>query len=78
MIDDLITNHKFIGLTYKQLIDSLGEPETDVNDSGKFLYYDIITDFGGDIDPVYSKTLKIHLDKDSVVTSYKIEERRRK
>jgi hypothetical protein len=37
-------------------------------------YYVINTDYGNDIDPVYRKTLTIYLNKDSIVTGFKIKE----
>lgn len=74
MINDLMSNHKIKGLTYKQLIDLLGDSDKYVDSDANVLYYDVITNYGSDIDPIYSKTLKIKLDKDSTVQSFKVEE----
>jgi|JI10StandDraft_1071094.scaffolds.fasta_scaffold53933_8 hypothetical protein len=71
MLDDIIENKKFIGLNYRQLIDSLGYPNG-LKDT--LIYYDIVTDYGLDIDPVYSKDLIIMFDKDSVIRGVKIKE----
>lgn len=73
MVDDLVENHHLKGLTYHQLVDSVGLPNLNYQvDSG--VYYVIKVDYGWDIDPVYSKGLFIKLNKDSIVTSVKIEE----
>lgn len=77
MADDLVKHHKLKGLTYKQLIDSLGGAEenmTDKNGVKDGVYYQLLMDFGSDIDPVHTRYLVIKLSKDSIVTGYKIEE----
>jgi hypothetical protein len=72
MLNDLINNHHLKGLTYRQLIDSIGVPHID---SGSYeAYYNIILDYGWDIDPVYSKDLVVQLNQDSVVTGFTIKE----
>jgi hypothetical protein len=72
MLSDLIENHQIKGLTYKQLVDSIGEPRID---SGSYeAYYNIELDYGWDIDPVYSKDLVIQLNRDSVVTGFDFKE----
>ncbi|RYD72322.1 MAG: hypothetical protein EOP53_22135, partial [Sphingobacteriales bacterium] len=45
MLNDLLKNHQIKGLTYKQLSDSFGQPE---NDDSFSVYYQIVTDYGGD------------------------------
>ncbi|MEO5942162.1 MAG: hypothetical protein ABIP30_02270 [Ferruginibacter sp.] len=74
MLNDLTSNYKLTGLTYNELINLIGEPE---NYSGKekdIVYYDIETNYGSDIDPVYTKTLQLKLTKDSTVESFIIME----
>lgn len=71
MLDDLIKNHQVKGLSYKQLENSIGLPDSKEDFQ---LYYDIITDFGSDIDPVYTKSLLIKLNKDSVVSGFEVKE----
>ncbi len=73
MLDDLIRHHKLIGLTYRQLIDSIGEPEENINGGSLTIYYNIITDYKHDIDPVYSQTLQFAFDKDSIVKSFRLD-----
>src|SRR5258708_2572527 len=60
MLDDLLNNQKLNGLRYWQLIDLLGKPEHDKGDSCVY-YYQIIVDYGRDIDPVYIKNLELQL-----------------
>jgi len=71
MLNDLTTNYKLVGLKYREILKLLGEP--DYRDTISFGYR-LIEDFGSDIDPIYSKNLAFKLDKDSIITSYKIEE----
>lgn len=73
---DLINHHQLKGLTYRQLVDSLGEPKQ-YSDTKEF-YYDILVDYGSDIDPVHTKDLIIHINKDSVVTGFTLDEWRAK
>ncbi|WP_295711628.1 hypothetical protein [Mucilaginibacter sp.] len=73
MIDDLIKNHKLKGLRYKQMIELLGEPQGNTQDSIG-VYYQIVEDFGSDIDPVYTKNLSVEFNKDSIINKVTIEE----
>lgn len=72
MLSDLIQHHKIKGLTYRQLIDSLGEPENygDLKDSVR---YDIIVNYGY-LDPKSGKYLAIGFNKDSITTGFKVVE----
>ena len=74
MLNDLTKNYKINGLSYRQLINLIGEPDNDSSDEKDILYYTIETDYGSDIDPVYAKTLQINLTKDSTVKSFIINE----
>ncbi|RVU02386.1 hypothetical protein EOD41_00140 [Mucilaginibacter limnophilus] len=73
MLDDLLKQHHLKGLTYKELTKNIGEPIRAL-DNLEYAYYNIVTDYGSDIDPVYTKILSIKLNKDSIVTDYKVEE----
>ena len=75
MLNDLTKNNKLKGLTYRELIEKIGPDENykHGNDT-TCIFYSIVTDFGWDIDPVYSKSLVFKFNKDSVVVGYKIEE----
>ena len=74
MIHDLTTNYKITGLTYKQLIDLLGKPQGVIDSNKNTIFYDVDIDYGHDIDPVYTKTLQIYFNSDSVVTAFNLEE----
>jgi|SRR6267154_457228 len=52
MLSDIVDNKKFIGLTFRQILDSLGQPTYLENEQ---IFYSIKTDYGTDIDPVYTK-----------------------
>jgi len=71
MLDDLTSNYKLVNIKYSQLVDLLGNP--DYIESSE-ISYDIIVDYGTDIDPVYTKNLDFSFSKDSVITSYKVRE----
>lgn len=71
MLKDLTQNHKLIGLSCAQLKERLGH--ADYKDSSS-ISYRIIIEYGGDIDPVYSKDLVFTYSKDSLITGYKIVE----
>jgi len=71
MLFDLTKNHKLVGLTYLQLIKNLGFPD---NKDSSTAVYNIIVDYGSDIDPVYTKNLEFAYSKDSLITSFRIVE----
>lgn len=71
MLKDLTTNHKLVGLKYSQLIDTLGPP--DFKEDYSF-GYTIEEKYGHDIDPIYVKSLTFYFSKDSIITSFKVEE----
>jgi hypothetical protein len=75
MIEDLVNHHKIKGLTYKQLVDSLGEPQVCQNDSDD-VYYDIETKYSS-LDPISGKNLNIKLNKDSLVTGFEVKKWKR-
>ncbi|TWJ02377.1 hypothetical protein JN11_01349 [Mucilaginibacter frigoritolerans] len=72
VLNDLISHHQLKGLTYQQLIDSLGEPANYGNKDDS-VYYDIITNYGY-LDPKSGKYLVLPFNKDSVVTGFKVVE----
>ena len=73
MLNDLVKNHKLKGLTYRQLIDSLGSP-TNLDVLDGTVSYEITSKFDSDIDPTNGRNLDLILDADSTVISYKISE----
>lgn len=74
MLQDLTTNYKLVGLSYNQLTDLLGNPESYTNTNSKEVYYLVVEDYGWDIDPVYLKHLVFTINQDSVVINFKIKE----
>jgi hypothetical protein len=72
MLGDLIDHHKIKGLTYHQLIDSLGQPEN-YGDTKDSIYYDIVVNYGY-LDPKSGKYLAIGFSKDSIATGFKVVE----
>ena len=71
MIEDLTKNHKLIGLKNSELTRLLGTPDLqeDLN-----IHYDLVIDYGSDIDPIYKRTLFFTLNRDSTVKEYQISE----
>jgi hypothetical protein len=73
MVDDLLATHKLKGLTYKQALGLLKYPQRNgLNDQS--FEYEVVRKMDG-IDTVYAKTLVLYLNKDSVVSSYKVIEK---
>jgi hypothetical protein len=46
MLKDLTTNHKLKGLTYKQLVCILGNPQNNIVNDSNLIFYLIKIDFG--------------------------------
>ncbi|MFI5136911.1 MAG: hypothetical protein ACHQIM_03730 [Sphingobacteriales bacterium] len=72
MLEDLIEHHKIKGLTYHELIDSLGEPEN-YGHTKDSIYYDIVVNYGY-LDPKSGKYLAVGFNKDSIATGFKVVE----
>ena len=73
MLTDLLESHPLRGLSYSQLINTLGKPDQ-VGSTNYQVNYDILTEYGSDIDPIHSKLLEISLSTDSMVTGHKVQE----
>ena len=69
MLEDLVKNHKLIGLTTSQLNSNVGPP--DYKDSTT-VSYKIQVKYSGDIDPTYTKLLLFSYSKDSIIRSFKV------
>jgi hypothetical protein len=74
MLRDIVENKRLIGLRYKTIIDSLGQPENYADARTNEIWYSVTTDYGTDIDPVYTKHLVLTIDSDSTVTTVGIKE----
>ncbi|MCC8424951.1 outer membrane protein assembly factor BamE [Mucilaginibacter sp. UR6-11] len=71
IVEDLMANHQIKGLTYRQVIDSLGSPQR--RDPLKFTYQLIDDSYNyGRKKPVHKKSLIVYFNKDSVVTRFEI------
>ena len=71
MLNDLLTNHKIIGLTYQQLLLKLGQADNNEFTKSGILRYQISAEYTwGDI--VHIKALDFYFNADSVITSSKI------
>ena len=71
MIDDLVRNYQLKGKKYSEIVELLDKPQSKL-DSTMEIYYDIHVEYGYDIDPIYSKTLSITFNKDTVVNSFEV------
>lgn len=77
MLKDLLQNHKLKGLTYKELIKTIGSNDNFKNGNSGLIYYNIEEDYGTDIDPVYIKNLVFIFNNDSIVADYRIQKWRK-
>lgn len=74
MVQDLLNHHKLIGLTTRAVTELLGEEdrielvERPKAEGRNYMTYQVLEDFGGDIDPVHTKHLVLEFNEDSVVT----------
>ena len=69
MFNDLMKNYKIKGLKYSEIVNLLGEPEIETTSENIIAKYNIVTEYGSDIDPIYVKDLKISLTYDSIAQS---------
>jgi hypothetical protein len=73
MLDDLVTNYELTGLSYDQLEDMLGQPDS-LGDNSNEIVYKIKVEYDFYVDPVYVKNLIFEFNPDSIVTAFRIEE----
>lgn len=72
MIDDLVKNYHLKGKKYSQIVELLDKPQSKL-DRTMEIFYDIDVEYGSNIDPIYSKTLLITFDTDTIVKSFEVE-----
>jgi len=72
MVQDLMENHLEKGMEIKKVIELLGEPGNYHNKKENEIIYEIMVDYGWNIDPMEGKELHIEFDKDSILTNYKL------
>lgn len=70
MLNNLVKNQSLIGTHYSKIEQLLGVPQ--YQDSS-LMSYQVVHDYGRDIDPIYTKYLTLLISKDSIVTSYRID-----
>lgn len=71
MLDDLLKNHKIVGLTYRQVISKLSNVDNHERTPIDIMRYEISAEYTmGDV--VHIKALDLYFDKDSIITSWKI------
>lgn len=74
IVDDLLKNHQLKGLTYRQVIDSLGSPQNRDTLTLSYQILDNSFDYHRSKKPIHKKNLVLHFNKDSVVTNAEIYE----
>lgn len=74
MVIDLMENHLKKGMTYKEVMNLLGTSESYQNDPPNTIVYEIMVDYGWNIDPQKGKTLYIEFTNDSIVKEIKLDE----
>ncbi len=71
MLEDLLNNHKLVGLTYRQIISKLGNVDNHEQTPSGIMRYEITNEYTmGDI--VHIKALDLYFNRDSIVTSLKL------
>jgi hypothetical protein len=73
MTPDLIKNHLKNGMKYSDVIYILGQPENVQSPKEGEIIYEILVDYGSDIDPISGKNLILNFSKDSTLINSKIE-----
>jgi hypothetical protein len=74
MLQDLVKNHSLTGKHYNDIVSLLGDSKIYIHEDKLMISYNVFTDFGTDIDPVYTKSLYLYFNNDSIVTSDEIYE----
>jgi hypothetical protein len=62
MVDNLVERHGLKGKTVQEITDLLGVPDNYYDHNPYEMTYQIVVDYGFNIDPVYSKYLVLYLD----------------
>ncbi|MEO8109863.1 MAG: hypothetical protein ABI594_07530 [Ginsengibacter sp.] len=73
MVEDLLKNYDLKGKTFNDITNLLGQPQYPLN-SIMEIGYKIEEDYGNDIDPIFTKTLFIQFDKDTIFKTFGIKE----
>ena len=80
VLDDLLANHKIVGLNHYQVVQLLGRPQDRDTVNFKYSYQieNTSSHYNPKKEPVYIKNLEVYFNKDSIVTKTKIFERTKK
>lgn len=73
MVRDLMENHLKTGMTYNDIIELLGQHENYHNVPPNTIGYEIMVDYGWNIDPQKGKTLYIEFTTDSIIKDIRLE-----
>ena len=73
MLDDLLKNHQLKGLKYPKIVGLLHRPQ---GKDSLSIYYEVTLNIDKKTHAISHKDLVFYFNKDSVVTDYKIEERK--
>lgn len=73
MVKDLMESYLHKGMNYQELTKLIGLPEDYDNMEPNTFGYEIMVDYGWNIDPVEGKTLLINFSPDSIIIDYKLE-----
>ncbi len=73
MTADLVKNHLKKGMSHKEVVVLLGDPEFEQGNQINALAYDISVDYSWDIDPQQGKVLYIEFAKDSTVKGFRVD-----
>lgn len=74
MVKDLMEHDLHKGMAYRELIALIGQPDHYANMKPNTIGYEIMVDYGWDIDPVEGKTLFIELSQGSTVIACRLEQ----
>ena len=77
MVKDLMDNYLYKGMTFQELTRLIGPPENYASGDPNTIAYEIMVDYGWNIDPVAGKTLFMELSSDSTLINYRLENWRR-
>lgn len=67
----ILTNHKLIGLTYRQIVSKIGNADNNEQTPSGIMRYEITTEYtSGDV--VHIKALDFYYNRDSIITYWKI------
>ncbi len=73
MVKDLMQNHLKKGMEYRTVVELLGEPVDSENNKTNEISYEIMVDYGWNIDPMEGKILYLEFEKDSTLIKSRLE-----